>query len=896
MKVLELFAGTRSIGKAFEARGHEVFSVEWDKRFEDIDLYKDIGELTAKEVIDKFGHPDVIWLSPDCFPAGNLVWTSKGYKNIEDIECGDYVLTHKGNYKKVIRTVKKNDYKFCELKISGCESFLVTPNHPFYARKKIPVHARKNGTPIMYTTLSKPEWINAENLTNDYKVGIPINRNSIIPKWEGCVYYTKNKYGITNSWIENNLEKYMDNEDFWWLIGRYFGDGYVNKDSEKRNSRSEIDICCSYNEINQIQVVLDRLGINYSTRKKKTTYSFSFHSKEFRSFVLQFGCGALNKKITPLILDLPIPLLKKFLDGYISADGHWDYSIKNPVCTISTISRQLAYGLQQCILKAYGRYASLVVRTNVNNIIEGRKVNVRDSYTLSFYRDFTNRLQYIIEDNMAWVNVRKNKILPSKQRSIYTMSVEDDESYTINNIAVHNCTSYSIAAISHHRKKNETTGNLDPVSDYAKFCDKVNQHCLELVKELNPKVYFIENPRGGLRKMTWMQELPRYTVTYCFAGNTKVITDKGHKAFQDICGEIVKVLNKDGEWEEAIVRKYGIDELYKITFSRFDEKKIVYATKNHKWFATLPTNNKENYKLISTNELKPEMLLPYSIPHKAEVKIIPEYVCRGFIFGKGDSSKSNTYFVGEKIEMLPYFDNYKGEKESNNVMSIPIEWKTYIPKVTDDVSKIFSWIAGYLAANGSCSETNGQVTLSSSKIENLEKVKELAEFIGVGTYSINKCYKKGFSEEKTPSYQMTFMSSDIDEKLLLRNEHKIAFQKHYSIQHQPKRWSVQSVEETGKYDSVYCCETKDSHTFTLEDNIVTHNCQYGDKRMKPTDIWTNHPNPDFLPMCKNGDPCHEPAPRGSKTGTQGLKGSIERARIPEKLCEHIVDICEEIIS
>lgn len=70
-------------------------------------------------------------------------------------------------------------------------------------------------------------------------------------------------------------------------------------------------------------------------------------------------------------------------------------------------------------------------------------------------------------------------------------------------------------------------------------------------------------------------------------------------------------------------------------------------------------------------------------------------------------------------------------------------------------------------------------------------------------------------------------------------------------------------------------------------------CQYGDNRMKPTDIWTNHPDPKFLPMCHNGDSCHVAAPRGSKTGTQGLKGARERSVIPQKLCDHIVDICEE---
>lgn len=84
------------------------------------------------------------------------------------------------------------------------------------------------------------------------------------------------------------------------------------------------------------------------------------------------------------------------------------------------------------------------------------------------------------------------------------------------------CTTFSIAAISRHRRKNPITGNLDPISDYAKFCDKVDQHVLGLIKELNPKYWFIENPRGGMRKMSWMQGLPRYTVTYCQYGDTRM--------------------------------------------------------------------------------------------------------------------------------------------------------------------------------------------------------------------------------------------------------------------------------------------------------------------------------------------------------------------------------------
>lgn len=84
------------------------------------------------------------------------------------------------------------------------------------------------------------------------------------------------------------------------------------------------------------------------------------------------------------------------------------------------------------------------------------------------------------------------------------------------------CTSYSIAGISHHRTRDELTGNLLPKSEYAKFCDATNKNVLKLIEELQPKYWFIENPRGGLRKMDFMKEFPRYTVTYCQYGDTRM--------------------------------------------------------------------------------------------------------------------------------------------------------------------------------------------------------------------------------------------------------------------------------------------------------------------------------------------------------------------------------------
>jgi hypothetical protein len=75
----------------------------------------------------------------------------------------------------------------------------------------------------------------------------------------------------------------------------------------------------------------------------------------------------------------------------------------------------------------------------------------------------------------------------------------------------------------------------------------------------------------------------------------------------------------------------------------------------------------------------------------------------------------------------------------------------------------------------------------------------------------------------------------------------------------------------------------------LPRTTVTY-CTYGDSRMKPTDLWGIVPNWTPREMCKNGMPCHEAAPRGAKTGTQGLKGARERSRVPYALGEELLKV------
>tara|TARA_R100000781_G_scaffold67870_1_gene42791 strand:+ start:262 stop:900 length:639 start_codon:yes stop_codon:yes gene_type:complete len=99
------------------------------------------------------------------------------------------------------------------------------------------------------------------------------------------------------------------------------------------------------------------------------------------------------------------------------------------------------------------------------------------------------------------------------------------------------CTYFSVASIGKHWNKDHT-----PKTEQAVFGVKVVKKTIQIIKELNPKYWYMENPRGKLRKLDFMQPIPRTTVWYCTYGDTRA------KPTDIWSNNIRSVFNPDG-WQ-----------------------------------------------------------------------------------------------------------------------------------------------------------------------------------------------------------------------------------------------------------------------------------------------------------------------------------------------------------
>ena len=124
---------------------------------------------------------DLIFAGHPCFVAGTKVLTQNGYKDIQEVELEDKLLTHMGKFQKILNLQRKQ-YAGTLYKIRAKyhhQHIVCTEEHPFYVREKVkkwnPV---KNNYDMTYTT---PEWIHAKDITKEHMLGMVVNTKAIIP-------------------------------------------------------------------------------------------------------------------------------------------------------------------------------------------------------------------------------------------------------------------------------------------------------------------------------------------------------------------------------------------------------------------------------------------------------------------------------------------------------------------------------------------------------------------------------------------------------------------------------------------------------------------------------------------------------------------------------------------
>lgn len=403
-------------------------------------LNKNVGDICK---VEKFPTCNLLTFSFPCFVEGTLVLTQEGYKPIESIQEGDYVLTHTNSWKKVIKTMINEADSLIQINCMPSESIHCTPNHPFYVRKK---GKKWNEDRRSYDrTFDKPQWLAAKDLTKEYYVGTAINQIEELPKWDGFEKNTSHGHAIH----ENALSEKMSNPDFWYIIGRYIGDGWLR-------SGGGIVICANDHKVGQIIPKLDSLGFNYNSIRERTVNKIHIPFQEIGVFCEQFGRGASNKHLGSTILNLPRELLRAFLEGYCDSDG----CFTNNQYKISSVSRELIYETAQCIAKAYHRPSSVYFTRRPNTtVIEGRTVNQKDTYSLTYKLEDGIQDKAFYEDGYIWSPINDVKT-EEYTGLVYNFSVEDDESYVVQNIIVHNCTDISIAGRQAGMVEGETRSGL----------------------------------------------------------------------------------------------------------------------------------------------------------------------------------------------------------------------------------------------------------------------------------------------------------------------------------------------------------------------------------------------------------------------------------------------------
>ena len=392
LKVLSLFSGIgafekalKNIGKDFELVNYCEIDKYASNAYSQIHHVSEDLNLWDVTKIDtsKLQGIDLVTYGFPCVPRGYKIKTDNGYKNIEDIKVNDLVLTHTNTYQHVLKTMNRFSDHINHIKCVGCEDLQLTDEHPLYVLRN-----------------NEFCWIKAKDLNKLDYITYNINTNSI-------------KTDIPDNAL--------------WLLGRYIADGYKEKNTPNRPvfaiGKAKVEEFEQHIKDYSYTVFhADRSAIEY-----RITDDY------LCELIKNLPTGSINKQIPQWVIDLPKEQLEIFYRGYFSGDGH---SRKDrDLEMFCTVSKELYLALQEIIIKLYNVVPTVSIRH------DNRKDTFNDTYNAQY--SFNPKNQKVINDRIC-VPI-KEVTRETKEIEVFNFEVEKDNSYTVNNVIVHNCQDISIA-------------------------------------------------------------------------------------------------------------------------------------------------------------------------------------------------------------------------------------------------------------------------------------------------------------------------------------------------------------------------------------------------------------------------------------------------------------------
>lgn len=339
-----------------------------------------------------------------CLAKGELVTTFDGNKPIDEIEEGEYVLTHLGRFRKVTKKfVNEHDGEdLVRLRAYGAGYDLnVTKNHPVYVKRDnewtfVPAEDVKIGDivgkPVVGGEASSSKILPGKDIGNLGKIaGYYLAEGS---------YYKQKKGGNVVTFSFNQNEENTHIAD---LVEALTTEGY-SANLHQHPGTSVITVT-TYGEI-----------------AKWLKENFKSH--------------ALRKTVPMDALMWGKEFLENLLTCYMNGDG---YEYRNGYLRASTIGKDLAYGISLVANKLGYKCCITECQKDPEGVILGRNVHINHLWDILVSTKPQKKMKVWMEDGIQCMRIRKVELVPYEEESVYNLEVEEDHTFVTPAMATHNC-------------------------------------------------------------------------------------------------------------------------------------------------------------------------------------------------------------------------------------------------------------------------------------------------------------------------------------------------------------------------------------------------------------------------------------------------------------------------